>query len=136
MGQDHIDWIKRGIEAFNRGDWDTALEGIAEDVVWTAFLARLDGEKSIYGHEALKRTWTAQRDALGGESYKVEAQDFRDLGAGAVLVPIRITARGTGSGVPLEIEYVQLWTFRQGLAVRIDIYADVAEALEDAGLSE
>jgi hypothetical protein len=38
--------------------------------------------------------------------------------------------------VDVEAEYVQLWTLRQGLAVRVESYATVAEALEATGSSE
>jgi len=38
--------------------------------------------------------------------------------------------------VEVETEFAQLWTLRGSLAVRLDSYADVAEALEAAGLSE
>jgi hypothetical protein len=34
------------------------------------------------------------------------------------------------------MNYVQLWTIRRGLGARIDNYPTVAEALEDAGLTE
>ena len=136
MSQEHIDLIKRGFEAFNRGDWDAALEFVAEDVVWGAYLATMDGERSIFGHESLRRTWQAQRDDLGGEDLKVEAREIRDLGAGSLLVELRAMGRGSASGVPVQVEYVQLWTIRDGLVVRLDNYASEAEALEAVGLGE
>ena len=136
MSQAHIDLIRRGFEAFNRGDWDAALEFVAEDVVWGAYLASMDGERAIFGHESLRRTWQAQRDDLGGDDFKVEARDIRDLGAGSLLVKLRVTGRGSASGVPVRLEYVQLWTMRGGLVVRLDNYASEADALEAAGLSE
>jgi ketosteroid isomerase-like protein len=136
MSQEHVDLVQRGFEAFNRGDWDAALEHVDEDVVWGAYLASMDGERVIVGHEALRRTWQAQREDLGGEDFKVEAQDVRDLGAGSLLVKLRVTGRGSASGVPVEVEYVQLWTIRGGRVVRLDNYPTESEALEAAGLSE
>src|SRR4051812_8743624 len=136
MSQEHIDLIRRGYEAFNRGDWDAVLESVAEDVVWGAYLASMGGERVIFGHKTLRRTWQAQRDDLGGEDFKVEARDIRDLGAGSLVVKLRVTGRGSASGVPVEVEYVQLCTIRGGLVVRLDNYASEAEALEAAGLSE
>ena len=136
MSEEHIDLARRGFEAFNRGDWESALELVSEDVVWGAYLATMDGEKVIFGHESLRRTWQAQREDLGGEDFKVEARDIRDLAAGSLMVRLRVTGRGSASGVPVETEYVQLWTIRGGLAVRLDNYESEAEALEAAGLSE
>jgi len=46
MSQDHVDLIKGGMEAFNRRDWDAALELIAEDAVWTTYFGTVAGERS------------------------------------------------------------------------------------------
>jgi ketosteroid isomerase-like protein len=135
MSREHVDLVVRGMQAFNRGDWDAALELVAEDVVWMAMLSSVDGEKLQFGREALRQTWEAQRDALGGEDYGADPREIRDLGAGTVLVQIQVRGRGTTSGVPIAMDYVQLWTIRRGLAVRIDNYATVQEALEDSGWS-
>ncbi len=137
MSQEQIDALKRGFEAFNRGDWDAALEGFADDVVQRAYFAPVTGERSLHGRAAIKRAWEAASEVFGGGgTYRVEAQGFRDLGGGVILVPVRLSGRGTASGVETEVEIVQVWTLRQGLVVRLDQYADEAEALEAAGLSE
>jgi ketosteroid isomerase-like protein len=137
MSQEQIDALKRGFESFNRGDWDAALEGFAEDVVQTAYFAPVTGERSLHGRAALKRAWEAASEVFGGGgTYRVEPQDFRDLGGGVILVPVRLSGRGRASGVETETELAQLWTFRQGRVVRIDQYADVTEALEATGLLE
>src|SRR3954451_2019727 len=120
MSQAHIDRIRRGFEAFNRGDWDAALEFVAEDVVWGAYLASMDGERAIFGHESLRRTWQAERDDLGGEDLKEEAGDIRDLGAGSVLVKLRVTGRGTASCLPVHVEYVQLLHIHGSPVVQLD----------------
>jgi ketosteroid isomerase-like protein len=136
MSEDHAETIRQGIEAFNRADWDAALELVSEDVVWVALLATVDGDKVLFGRDAVRRAWEAQREALGGEAFGIESHRIRDLGAGTLLVRLRLTGRGTTSGVPIEVEYAQLWTLREGLAVRIDNYANEAEALKAAGLTE
>ena len=135
MSQAHIDLIKKGAAAFSRGDWDAALELCGEDIVWVAKLATVDGTNQLYGREAVKKAWEGQRELLGGEAFGVEVLDFRDLGAGTVLIRLRISGRGAASGVPIEVNYVQLWTLRSGLAVRVDNYESEDEALEAAGLS-
>lgn len=95
----------------------------------------LDGRgESDLRHESLRRTWQAQRDDLGGDAFKIEARDTQDLGAGSLLVKLGVTGRGTASGVPVRLEYVQLVTIRENVVVRLDNYASEAEALEAAGL--
>jgi ketosteroid isomerase-like protein len=135
MSRRNVDLIMRGLEAFNRRDWDAAAAHLAEDAVWTGYLATVDGSKSLFGRQAIKEAWNEQSEALGREEFRAEAEP-RDLEAGTVLVSIRLLGRGTGSGVPIEINYVQLWTFRDDLVVRVDSYGTEAEALKAAGLSE
>jgi ketosteroid isomerase-like protein len=137
MSQKNVEAIKRGIDAFNRGDWDAALEEFADDAVWVAIFAPVTGERSLYGRDAIKQSWEAAAEVFGGGgTYRAEPLEFRDLGAGTVLVSLRLIGRGTASDVEIDTRFAQLWTLRQGKPVRVDSYADVAEALDAAGLSE
>jgi ketosteroid isomerase-like protein len=58
---------------------------------------------------------------------KVEAEEFTQAG-NRILVLIRWKGRGKGSGVEMEAEGAHLWTFRDGLAIRFDVYRDREEA--------
>ena len=40
------------------------------------------------------------------------------------------------TGIPVDMRFAQVWTFRDGLAARMQMYANVDDALEAAGLSE
>jgi ketosteroid isomerase-like protein len=53
-----------------------------------------------------------------------------------VLVATRFVAEGRGSGAPVEAMIYNVWTVRQGKAVRVRGYGSRSEALEAAGLSE
>ena len=136
MSQENVDLIKRGMALFNRKDWDAAIQLVAEDAVWTTYFASVAGEKRRYGRAAIRRAWEDAAEVFGGDFYRIEPQEFRDLGGGTILVRVVLSGRGTASGVDVEAEYVQLWTLRQGLAVRVESYATVAEALEATGSSE
>jgi len=41
---------------------------------------------------------------------------------------VRWNGRGKGSGLEIEATGAHLWTFRDGLAVRFDVYRDREEA--------
>jgi hypothetical protein len=71
-----------------------------------------------------------------GGSLKVEAERFFDVDEERVVVFVRASAKGEGSGVPVEIRDAHEFTIRDGVFVRWKLYADRAEALEAAGLSE
>jgi ketosteroid isomerase-like protein len=52
-----------------------------------------------------------------------------------VLAILTMNGRGRGSGAPVEMRVGQLWTFREGRAVRMVMYYDVDEARREAGLA-
>jgi ketosteroid isomerase-like protein len=53
-----------------------------------------------------------------------------------VLVGVRQRGVGTASGVPRELRYFMLWTFRGEKVIRIESIGGRHEALEAAGLRE
>src|SRR5215212_9358935 len=136
MSDRDVDLIKRGMALFNRNDWDAAIQLVAEDAVWRTYFGSVAGQKSRYGREAIRQSWEDAAEVFGGDLYQAEPLEFRDLGGGTVLVRAVLSGRGSASGVDVEAELVQLWTLRNGLAVRIDSYATIAEALEAAGVTE
>lgn len=135
MPKHHIEVVGRGIEAFNRGDWDATLDLCAEDIVWIPLIQAVEGRQALIGHDMLRSAWVAQRETLGGDAFGVEPKEIRDLGAGTVLVHLRVTGQGHTSGVPIDLDYVQLWTIRNGLVARVDKYDGVAPALADCGIA-
>ena len=65
----------------------------------------------------------------------VEHEELIDRPGDRVLAVERWVFRGR-DGIELELELPNLYTFRDGLIVRIDGFTDKAEALEAAGLRE
>ena len=63
------------------------------------------------------------------DDYDQELEEVVDLGAD-VLVVLRISARGGGSGVPVTQQLAVIWTFEGDTAVRARSFASKAEALE------
>jgi ketosteroid isomerase-like protein len=71
-----------------------------------------------------------------GRSARFEAERVLDVDDERVLVLVRVTARGQERGVPVEIQDAHEVTVRDGVVVRVKVYADRAEALEAAGLRD
>jgi ketosteroid isomerase-like protein len=65
-----------------------------------------------------------------------EPERFVDVDDERVLVLGRVHARGTGSGVPVELRNAHEFTIRDGVLVRFKVYGDRDEALEADGLLE
>ncbi len=58
---------------------------------------------------------------------RVEADQFIESGD-RILALVRWKGRGKGSGIVMEASGAHLWTFRDGLVVRFDVYRDRDEA--------
>jgi ketosteroid isomerase-like protein len=69
------------------------------------------------------------------ETITVEHRELIDGPDDRVLAVERWVFRGR-DGIELELELPNLYTFRDGLILRIDGFTDRAEALQAAGLAE
>jgi ketosteroid isomerase-like protein len=54
--------------------------------------------------------------------------EIEQIGPDRGLATIDMRGRGHGSGVPTEMRFFQLWTFRDRRAVRMELYRDLEEA--------
>ena len=90
-----IDALRRSHKAFNRGDFDVAVQLAHPEVEFVP----LGGQASLRGAEAL-RAWM-EPDAF--EEQRIEPLDFRVEG-NKVLVRQHTQARGVGSGINLDLE--------------------------------
>jgi ketosteroid isomerase-like protein len=108
--QEMINAVRRGYEAFNRGDFDTAIEQFHPEIVFVP-----PGDQTpLRGADAM-RAWM-EPDAF--ESQQLQPREFRAHG-NKVLVRQHARARGAGSGI--EIETWVLWTLDDdGLAMRVE----------------
>jgi ketosteroid isomerase-like protein len=61
--------------------------------------------------------------------------ELETAGPDAALAIIDMRGRGRGSGVPTEMRFFQLWTFRDGRAIRMEMFSDLDEARRAAGLA-
>jgi ketosteroid isomerase-like protein len=128
--QEMISSLRRAYEAFNRGDFDTAIEVAHPEI---EFFPPGD-QAPLRGADAF-RAWM-EPDAF--ESQQLQPREFRVQG-NHVLVRQHARARGAGSGIEVELETWVLWAFDDdGLVTRVESFLphQDAEALEAAGLSE
>ena len=70
------------------------------------------------------------------EELHFEPERFFDVDAERVLVFVRATATGVGSGVPVERRTAHECTFSDGRLVRFKVYSDREQALEATGLQD
>jgi ketosteroid isomerase-like protein len=124
---DRIEAIRRGIEAFNRRDFDAAMADLHDDIVWERFLSRAEaGTPAVRGKEALRAVWESQVDAV---DIRFEPDEYHGVGD-KVVTAGRMVARGSGSQIVLSTPVTWAWTFGDdGLVVQVTAFEDLAEAL-------
>ena len=136
MSQENVEIVRRGYERYAAGDFEAVADLIADEATLpdAGGLGIADSAAgSRFGPEGFLRATEEAREAF--EDYLVEPEEFIDAG-NAVIVPVRISGQGRGSGVKLDMNLVHLWVLRDGKAIRNEIHRTVAEALEAAGVSE
>ena len=130
MSEENVELARRSLEAFARGDVETALEAMDPELVAT----RAHPDRAVYhGRDGLLQMVADWVEGFRDWSYEVV--EIIDAGE-RVVVRQHQRARGAGSGVPIEDDYWLVYAFADGLIVRFEVYADRGEALRSAGLPE
>jgi ketosteroid isomerase-like protein len=136
MSQENVEACRRGLEAWQRGDFKSWLSTTDPTVEWHTVLERLvEGTDSFYrGHEGLRELWHFYRTEL--ENFQIEAQELRDLDDDRVLLLGHLRWRGVASGIEVESPLAMVLTYRGGKLIQSMDYLSHQEALEAVGLSE
>ncbi len=135
MSLENVEIVVGVFENTNARNFAAVMDAYADDVV-----LGIHGEAGGVGGEG-----AVGKDAVGewfgdwfrtfDSDYRFEIEETRDWG-NQVLVVATHNTRGRASGVPVTLRMAWVYTVRDGKVVRCDAYADRAEALEAAGLSE
>jgi ketosteroid isomerase-like protein len=129
MSRENVDKTIGFITAYNRRDFDAAVECFDPHIEW--ILPALQDADSCIGPAAVRRFWEGLDETF--EELRLEPQEAVDAGD-RVAIRLRYHVRGKGSGVEIDSElYHQVTTFRDGVMVRIEYFSTWAEALEAAG---
>ena len=134
MSQDNVEVVREAFEAFNRGDFDAALERMHPAIEWQALDAFPDAG-TYRGRDEVRHFWRALAGhlswfslALGGVRTSRRAPRPRHL-------PSRGEGAGSGAGVESPTVF-QLGEIRDGQVTWVGMFSTESEALEAAGLSE
>ncbi len=125
MPQANIDKVRAFIDAYNRRDYEAAVEHFDPDVEWV--LPERQSADSGRGPDDVRRFWDELDNTF--DELRLEPQEFVDAGD-RVATRLLYYALGKGSGLEIEGElYHQVTTFRDGQMVRIEYFATWPEAL-------
>jgi ketosteroid isomerase-like protein len=132
MSKENVDLVRRAIELWNRGDVEALVATFSNDAELEPAAGFIEGGK-MQGRDRIRSFFVRLHEGWKpGDSVAME--DFRDAGD-RVMFSFRWRATGDVSGIETSSEWIAVDTFRDGLVVRMQIFADRAEALTAAGLS-
>ena len=128
MSQENVEAVREAVAEVNAGDFGGRFETVLDPrVEFRDELGTLDNRADL---QAYIETF---RESFGG--FHVDIESVRDLGD-TILLVIDQAGRGSASGIDIDQHFTWVMTFADDRCVRWHIYADHAEALKAAGLSE
>jgi ketosteroid isomerase-like protein len=132
MSQANLEVVQAAFDAYFGGDEPALLELVASDVMITQFPQQVDA-REYHGHDGFRQVMT---EWIGSwNDWSIEILGARELGD-LVLATARQRGRGIGSGAPMEAEATFVFTVREGLIARWQMFSSEEQALEAVGLAE
>jgi ketosteroid isomerase-like protein len=132
MAHEDIEVVQQLIDAFNSGDIDGILALTHPDFE-VEVPPELSAEPDVYiGHAGMRRYWESFHDALEQVRFELEGYWEAD---GAVVVAMRVSAKGRRTAIPIEQRNAGVWRTSDGKALKADIFASLPDALHSVGLS-
>jgi uncharacterized protein len=127
MAIDNVEIVRRGYKAFREGGVEAILEFLDPEIEWHMSAAFTSAPRIYRGHDGVRevfRFFTERIDGLGADPHEfIEAGD-------RVIVPVRMHGRLRENGEPVAYELVQVWTGRDGKAVKLVTYPDTRTAAD------
>jgi ketosteroid isomerase-like protein len=124
-GVSDLDRLKGLYEAWARGDFSRSGE-IMDPAIESKQIGFPEAPGRMHSAEDLAAAMSQWLNAWE-RPFTAQAEEFVQS-ADRILVMVHWQARGKGSGIEMEADAAHLWTFRDGRAVRFDIYRDREEA--------
>ncbi len=128
MSEENVAAMRRVYEAMARGDFWAAREVFDPEIAWewSSNLSGLTGVRTYQGFEGVE---AATRDFLKAwDWFWQEAEEYIDAGD-AVVVLTRTHGKPKGSEREIEGNGADVWTFRDGKAIRFKSFDTAEEAL-------
>jgi len=122
--------LRRGYEAFNRGDFATVLRNVSPDVE-VRDRDEIPDPGVYRGLDAVREVFA--RNAAEFEDYRVDPEEFIEVGDHIVVVA-RQSGRGRTSGAAVAGAIVHSWHVRDGRVLGMRAFSDREQALAALGV--
>jgi len=132
MSQENVEIVRGVYERWSEGDFRAGVDLLDPHVVLVLRpefpdAGTYSGIEAVMAYtRGLLEPWT---------HFTMEAEEIVAAGD-SVLADVHQRGVGSTSGVPTELRYFMLWSFRGRKVIRIESFREHGEALEAAGLEE
>jgi ketosteroid isomerase-like protein len=118
------DFVRRWVEAWNRGELEALIADSSPEIEWVVTREHPDAttHHGVDAVAAYLRDWLTTMPDL-----RVEIVELEEVGD-KVLVVLRLTGTGAGSGAATDVRTAMISTFREARAVRTEEFLDIDEA--------
>jgi ketosteroid isomerase-like protein len=131
VSEEDVEAIRRVYDEWSQGNWRPKFEIYDDEMEW-GWSDDFPGLAGVY-HDSAERNDRLYEWLSPWEDWRCEAEDYVVHGD-QVVVLARYRGRGKGSGLEVNTEGAHVWTMRDGMAVRLVVFADRAKALAAVGL--
>lgn len=119
-----VEATRRSYEAFARGDMDGVVADMDEAIEWHQAQGLPHG--GLYrGLADVRRAIFDPLDEEWWDEFAADAHEFLDAGDHVVVIG-RYRGRAKGTGKPLDVPFVHVWTYSGGKAIRFRQFLDTA----------
>jgi ketosteroid isomerase-like protein len=131
MSEENVELVRTLLTAFDRADYQLALEVLDPEVEWQVPPGIAIGQEVYRGRDEVQSGFAEWLGAW--DTHRFEAEEMLDHGDHVVVGGMQI-ARGRGSGVEVRLPTFHVFTLRDGKVIRHRSYRDRTDALQAAGL--
>ena len=132
MSQENVDRIREAFAGTTAGDF-SYLPSLIDESCEFRLPPDFPGTQATRGPGGFVSVVQEFEDAF--EEMRYEPQDFLDQGD-RLFVAVRTVGRAKHTGIAIDLVLYWVYTFRQGMVVRMEAFLDREAALEAVGLSE
>jgi ketosteroid isomerase-like protein len=125
MARTNVEIIRRGLDAYNKGDVESMLETADPDIEFVPLRSLVVGG-SYRGHEGIRQFFEDLDEEW--ENRVIRNEDFRESDDSVLLLG-EFEARGKASGVEMHSPVAWLFELRGGKVMRMQAYSNQEEAL-------
>jgi uncharacterized protein len=126
---DNVELMRAGLAAFERDGVEALLEYIHPEFEVTTPPSLTLEPDTYRGHDGVRRYFDSFYEVM--EEVHFVPEEFIEVGE-RVVIPMRVVARGRETGIEATQRIFQVWSARDGKAIRVEVFATREEAIAAA----